>query len=58
MLPDGSSNSDCLAKELGPAALQILVEHVAVDHPEAIPLAEIFDFNDGGHGSGEAAVKS
>jgi hypothetical protein len=23
--------------------------HVAVDHPEAIPLAEIFDFDDGGH---------
>jgi hypothetical protein len=25
---------------------------------EAIPLAEIFNFHDGGHGSGEAAVKS
>jgi hypothetical protein len=73
-----------LSAELRPAALQILVEHVAVDHlkawrleaaqragsafssergmmnaeKEAIPLAEIFNFHDGGHGSGEAAVKS
>jgi hypothetical protein len=38
-----------LATELGPAALQVFIKHVAVDHPEAIPLAEIFNFDDGGH---------
>jgi hypothetical protein len=30
-------------------ALLPLVKHVAVDHPKAIPLAEIFDLDDGGH---------
>lgn len=38
-----------LAPELGPAALQIFVKHVAVDHPEGGPLAEILNFDDGRH---------
>jgi hypothetical protein len=72
-----------LSAELRPAALQILVEHVAVDHPkawrleaaqragsafssergmmnaekEAIPLAEIFNFHDGGHDKRPAAAR-
>lgn len=39
-----------LAAGLGPATLQILVKDVAVNHPKAITLAKIFDFNDGGQG--------
>lgn len=28
-----------LAAEIGPATLQVFIKHVAVDHPEAIPVA-------------------